>query len=537
MCSLVIFSHGVAHAFPVAELPDDNLIVNPWFRNAGDRTESGFDGWTLLLTDGHTWGLSQKESNPSPDLVVAGKCGSQQVYCGTAARWAEQDGVLYPNIDVFAYQVVAADPSQRKLKFFAHFVSHRVEVGAVNVYGGESPDGPWQSIWSPLYHTQDVQIVPENGGQQELWVETGFRETIAEQGFPYYKVELQSRLPELAGDMIRGAGFKITGIYFATEFTDEPGGPPPTPAPSGATQSSNDEDDPTPAQSATADSAAASTPEATPEVTPDATPGAEPAGAQPPTLSAEALSTTEVTLTVGDAPSQARRLRLERSLNGTSGWRPVASLTPGEVEHVDTGLSPDSLYYYRVRASKDLISNVVSVQTLPLPEQPLAAPGALSISAATPDQMELNWADLSEDESGFVIERSLDGTTFTTIETVGPNVTTYVDGGLEPATYYYRVQSYRVEAFSDYSEIVSATIEEVVPEVEVEATGEPVANQTNSTDDATTSTESAAPGRLNLVALVAALIAVFLAGVGLTMLWVRRRENKTAAPGSEQMTD
>jgi hypothetical protein len=218
--SLLILSRGVTHAYPVPELPADNLIVNPWFRSGN---QAGFDGWTRPLNEGLTWGPSQKESNPSPDMVVSGTCGNQQVYCGTAARWAEQEKVYYPNIDVFAYQVVAADPSERKLTFFTYFVSHRVDVGAVNIYGGVSPDGPWEHLWTPLYHTQSENIVPESGEIRDLWLETGFLERTLEQGFPYYKVELQSRLPELPHDMIRGGGFKITGVYFSTSFTDESG--------------------------------------------------------------------------------------------------------------------------------------------------------------------------------------------------------------------------------------------------------------------------------------------------------------------------
>ncbi len=130
---LLAVSFKVANAYPVPPLPEDNLIVNPWFRNGN---MPGFSGWSLPLNaEGLTWGPSQKESNPSPDIVVSGTCGGQVVYCGTAARWAEQEKVYYPNIDVFAYQIVSTDPANRKLKFFAHYVSHRVEVGAVNIYG------------------------------------------------------------------------------------------------------------------------------------------------------------------------------------------------------------------------------------------------------------------------------------------------------------------------------------------------------------------------------------------------------------------
>ena len=215
--SVALFRHTPAtHAFPVPELPGDNLIVNPWFRDANNPAEEGLDGWTRLLTNGVGWVLSQKESNPAPDIVISGDCGNASVYCGTSARWAEivsgpQAGNVYPNIDVFLYQVVAANAADRQLKFFTHWVSHRVAAADVSIYGSQSPNGPWTLVWVPFFHSQDVVIVPPGGDVSELWEETGFLETTLDQGYSHYKVELRARLPE--GD---GVGFKMTGLYFAT---------------------------------------------------------------------------------------------------------------------------------------------------------------------------------------------------------------------------------------------------------------------------------------------------------------------------------
>jgi hypothetical protein len=518
----LIFSQEIAYAFRVAELPEDNLIVNPWFRSASNQNLAGFDGWTRPLTDGVTWGLSHKESNPSPNLVVIGRCGSQQVYCGTAARWAEQDGVLYPNIDVYAYQVVAADSSRRKLKFFAHYVSHRVEVGAVNVYGGPSADGPWELVWTPLYYTQDVKEVPESGGQQELWMESGFREWTIEQGYPFYKVELHARLPELVGDAIRGAGFKITGIYFATEATNDPGGEFPTPNAPTTSQPGNDQNSLTPSATAAISDTLTATPDVTPEATPRATETAGlPARLQAPRLTAEAISPTEILITFTDGPEQGRRLRLERSLNGASDWRPVASLSPDEDEYKDEGLPPDTDYYYRVRVSKEVISNIVSAQTLP--ELPLAAPTSLQVTAVAPQQVELSWTDQAEDESGFVIERSADGVLFVTVQIVGQDVASFVDDDLAPGTYYYRVQSYRDDTYSGFSEVVSTIVGEAAAEVEVE----PVAGENPVQTDQTSSTSVfagfALPGGANLAGVIVASLIAFITGVGLVIIWVMRR--------------
>lgn len=209
-------------AYPVEELPEDNLIENPWFRDPARPNHSSLAGWVDAAGLNAHWSSSQKEANPTPDQIVSGDCGSQELYCGTAARLdpgkGQSGGVAIPGVDAYLYQIVQADQSHRKLKFFAHYVSHLVEVAEVSIYGGDSAEGPWELAWVPLYHTQDVLIKPPRGESTEaLWEQTGFIETVLKQGYRYYKVEIHARLPE-GND----TGFKITGIYFSTSLTDEP---------------------------------------------------------------------------------------------------------------------------------------------------------------------------------------------------------------------------------------------------------------------------------------------------------------------------
>ena len=67
-------------------------------------------------------------------------------------------------------------------------------------------------------------------------------------------------------------------------------------------------------------------------------------------------------------------------------------------------------------------------------------------------QINLSWTDNASNETGFRIERSSDGTSFTEISTVGTNVTSYADTGLSAATqYWYRVRAYNGSGPSDYS--------------------------------------------------------------------------------------
>jgi hypothetical protein len=74
------------------------------------------------------------------------------------------------------------------------------------------------------------------------------------------------------------------------------------------------------------------------------------------------------------------------------------------------------------------------------------------------EKINLSWQDNSNNEQGFKIERSLDGITFTQIDTVGADVTIYSDIGLNTGTtYYYRVRAYNSNGNSMYTNIASAT--------------------------------------------------------------------------------
>ena len=90
--------------------------------------------------------------------------------------------------------------------------------------------------------------------------------------------------------------------------------------------------------------------------------------------------------------------------------------------------------------------------------QPPAAPTALSATIAK-TKVTLTWTDNAGTESGFKIERSSDGQTFTQIATVGANVTSYTNTGLKKRrTYYYRVRAYNAAGNSGYSNTVSVRL-------------------------------------------------------------------------------
>jgi hypothetical protein len=93
------------------------------------------------------------------------------------------------------------------------------------------------------------------------------------------------------------------------------------------------------------------------------------------------------------------------------------------------------------------------------PPQPPAAPDSLVATSAGPSQISLVWADRSNDEIGFVIERaSAAGGPWTPVTTVGVNVTTYVNSGLAASTsYWYRIRATNSAGVSAPSNTATAT--------------------------------------------------------------------------------
>jgi len=66
-------------------------------------------------------------------------------------------------------------------------------------------------------------------------------------------------------------------------------------------------------------------------------------------------------------------------------------------------------------------------------------------------QLALSWTDNSDNETGFEIERSTDGETFTLYATVGEDVNTYVDEGVSAdVEYWYRVRAYNSDGKSGH---------------------------------------------------------------------------------------
>lgn len=89
----------------------------------------------------------------------------------------------------------------------------------------------------------------------------------------------------------------------------------------------------------------------------------------------------------------------------------------------------------------------------------------------------LSWTDNSNNETGFVIERS-PGTgtrSYAEITRVASNVVVYDDTGLSPNTaYVYRVRAFNANGYSAYSNEAAATTSGIIPAPPTNLRADPV---------------------------------------------------------------
>ncbi|NLH36640.1 MAG: fibronectin type III domain-containing protein [Thermotogaceae bacterium] len=179
----------------------------------------------------------------------------------------------------------------------------------------------------------------------------------------------------------------------------------------------------------------------------------------PTDLNATALSSTQIKLTWQDASTNETGFKVERKTGSSGSWNVVKQLDFNTTEYTDEGLTPETTYYYRVKAynaaGDSEPSNEIEIMTL------FAAPQNLTARSISYYEVELAWEDKSNIEQGYKVERREHGTSdWTEIKNLGANATVYTDDNAEKGkTYDYRVAAYK-DVNASYSNEVSATVQQ-----------------------------------------------------------------------------
>jgi len=211
--------------------------------------------------------------------------------------------------------------------------------------------------------------------------------------------------------------------------------------------------------------------------TPDAlvaTPPNAPGG-----LTATAVSSSAISLSWTDSSSDETGFKLERSADPGGPFTQIATVAANSTAYADTGLSPSTTYYYRLRATNSagdsMNSNVASASTQGPALEPPAAPSNLVARNPSTSTVALTWNDNSTNETGFNIERAsaLAGPfTFVGSTPASSNATSSVTfNNLAAGTWYYRVLATNAAGNSAYSNVASVAVAPPVYALRVQKSG------------------------------------------------------------------
>ena len=178
---------------------------------------------------------------------------------------------------------------------------------------------------------------------------------------------------------------------------------------------------------------------------------------------------------------------LQRAPSAIGPWTNLVTLGANVTTYEHTIGNDNSKYYYQVLATNTVGDTAVyAAPSVGFPTETMvsdpsdaivygtidilapSAPTNLTAAFQTGPRILLTWTDTATDETGFVIERSTDGTNFSVLVTVGPRNNTgavsYADTTVLPGiTYTYRVAAVKNSILSAYTNNASASVPALPP--------------------------------------------------------------------------
>lgn len=162
-------------------------------------------------------------------------------------------------------------------------------------------------------------------------------------------------------------------------------------------------------------------------------------------LARTVISSSRIDLTWTDTSHNEDEFEILRSPTTGAGYTIFGTVPANTTSFSNTGLTPETTYFYIVRARNaqglSANSNEVSGTTPPAPP---AAPSGLVLDIISSFQLNLRWSDHATNETGYRLQRRIGTGSWEPAISLPANATSYQDVGLEEGTTY----SYRVWALN-----------------------------------------------------------------------------------------
>lgn len=186
----------------------------------------------------------------------------------------------------------------------------------------------------------------------------------------------------------------------------------------------------------------------------------EKAPAAPGNLTVVGSTSSSVSLSWSDNSNNETGFEVQR-LNSSGTLLKSINRGPNSKTFTDLDLQPSTTYKYRILAFNDIgnsgYSNTVTTTTPAIVTIP-SAPSDLKSVGATSNSVSLSWADNSDNETGFEVQRLNSSGTLLKSVIRGANSKTYTDLNLQPSTTYkYRIRAVNSAGNSPFSNTITST--------------------------------------------------------------------------------
>lgn len=175
---------------------------------------------------------------------------------------------------------------------------------------------------------------------------------------------------------------------------------------------------------------------------------------QPTNLIATLTSDTSLSLSWRDNSNVETGFTIEQKVS-SGNWQPLVTVDSNVVSKTLNGeFRTSEIYHYRIRAFNDIgISSFSEIDTAVIR---IPVPTKLKIIAESSTSIQFEWLDNCNYETGYKIERSVNGGSFAEIGVVPANQNSFLVTGLDTSrNYQYRVRTLTTYNVSTNSDIVS----------------------------------------------------------------------------------